>query len=294
MESLAIPPSREPNLPVRELPLQVTIMSKRALRIPRLRVKNRQRAKPVVKNRRAAAAPRKARASATTAAPRVTTVATTMVALAIVTLFVAASTLASRPAPVAAAGAQPERLHESSDVALAAQAIAPAAAPTVAPIAVAPVVAPPAVSKSATNAAVLKSEKNRIAAAPSPTAAVSAIDEALGKIDTPELPASEPISAEPAAVSPDPGPGTVTVTGCLETSGSDQFRLTDTDGVDAPRSRNWRTGFLRKRSTSVTLIDPPNPGALRTQVGQRVAATGLLTSHDLRVKSLQTSGSRCN
>jgi hypothetical protein len=145
---------------------------------------------------------------------------------------------------------------------------------------------------------VTKTEKNRIAEAASPAAAVNAIDEALSKTDsTTELAAtSAPISAEPAPVSPVAvGPGSVTVTGCLETSGNDnRFRLTDTEGLDAPKSRSWRTGFLKKQSTSVALVEPPDPHALQTQVGQRVAATGLLTNRELRVTSLRVIASRCN
>ena len=261
-------------------------MSKRALRIPRLRVKNQQRAKPVVKNRRAAAAPRKARASATTTPPRVTAVATTMIALVIVMLFVAA-TLAHRPAPLAAAAevAQPEKLQYAT-----------ALAPTAASVGAAPVIAPQAVRESSPKATALKSEKNRIAEAASPLAAVTAIDEALGKIDSTTEPAApEPIPVEPTPVWPGPSElGTVTVTGCLETSGTAGFRLTDTEGGEAPKSRSWRTGFLKKRSTSVALVDPPDSHALQTQVGQRVAATGLLTNRDLRVSSLRVIAPKCN
>ena len=262
-------------------------MTKRALRIPRLRVKNRQRAKPVVRNRRAAAAPRKTRASAATSA-RSTTVATAMFGLAIVTMFVAATVaLPSYPAPVAAAEAQPERAHQSSDVVLG---VDPAAS---VPTAMRPAVAPSAKS------GLSKAEKNQIAESATPAAAVSAISEALGKIEPSTTPpVEESISAEPAApVSPPDAvePGTVTIIGCLEGSVNERrFRLTDTDGVGAPKSRSWRTGFLKKHSNSVALVDPPDPHALQTQVGQRVAATGLLTNSELRMTSLRTISARCN
>jgi len=265
-------------------------MSKRALRIPTLRRKKQQATRPVVKNRRAAAAPRRTRASATTTASQVTTVARTMVALAIVTLFIAATLAFRRPAAVAAAEvAQPETVQHAT-----------AFAPTAASVAPAPVIAPQAVREPSARAAALKADKNRIAEAASPLAAVTAIDEALGKIEpTTELAAPEPISVEPAPVSPAPlaslAPGTITVTGCLETSGNaNGFRLTDTEGGDAPKSRSWRTGFLKKRSNSVALVDPPDAHALQAQVGQRVAATGLLTNSDLRVSSLRVISPKCN
>jgi len=246
-----------------------------------------------VKNRRAAAAPRKPRASAPTT-HRSTTVATIMFALAIVTMFVAATlALPSHPAPVSAAEAQPQP-HESFDVALAAQAASASAA--VRP-AVAPVVAPRAGGESSEKTGLSKAEKNQIAESATPAAAVAAISEALGKIDsTTTEPLAEPISDEPALVPPDSaGPETVTITGCLEGSANaSQFRLTDTDGIDAPRSRSWRTGFLTKHSTSLALVEPPDPHALQAQVGQRVAATGRLTSRELRVSSLRTIGPRCD
>jgi nicotinamidase-related amidase len=74
----------------------------------------------------------------------------------------------------------------------------------------------------------------------------------------------------------------------------DEFRLTDTEGVGAPRSRSWRTGFLKKRSAPVALVEPPDRLALQTHVGRRVAATGLLTSHDLKVSALRVVGASCN
>ena len=87
----------------------------------------------------------------------------------------------------------------------------------------------------------------------------------------------------------------VTITGCLEmaTDGS-EFRLTDTEGDAAPKSRGWRSGFLKKSSAPVELIGMPDARASRTYVGHRVAATGVLTDHDLRVQSLRSSGEKCD
>ena len=87
----------------------------------------------------------------------------------------------------------------------------------------------------------------------------------------------------------------VTITGCLEISTSgDTFRLTDAEGVDAPKSRSWRTGFFKKRPAPVTLVGPPDRQALTSSVGRRVAATGQLASRELRVSSLRVVGPSCN
>ena len=217
-----------------------------------------------------------------------------MVTLAMVIMCVVAIAVSRRPVPLAAADAEHVGLHQS-DLPPIPTTVVPGAAPTAAAVAAAGV-APAAASAPAAKAAVLKSERSRIAEAPSPTAAVAAIDEALGNEDfSTSIAASESISADPPFVSPDPAaPGTVTVTGCLENSGNNAFRLSDTEGADAPRSRSWRSGFLRKRSTSVELVAPPDPYTLKTEVGHRIAATGQLTSRELRVTSVQVIGARCN
>jgi hypothetical protein len=86
----------------------------------------------------------------------------------------------------------------------------------------------------------------------------------------------------------------VTVSGCLEaTVDGAEFRLTDTDGADAPKARNWRSGFLKKRSAPVELVELSDPVGLRKYVGHRVTATGVLTGRELRVGSLQASGTSC-
>jgi hypothetical protein len=98
----------------------------------------------------------------------------------------------------------------------------------------------------------------------------------------------------PAAASSGATLAPVTITGCLEisTDGND-YRLADTEGAEAPKSRSWRTGFLRKRTAPVALIDAPDPLALKNSVGKRVAATGLLTSRELQVSSLRVVAAAC-
>jgi hypothetical protein len=152
-----------------------------------------------------------------------------------------------------------------------------------------------------TGARAPRPENTRVAKAalPSaPIAAVAPVAEIPFKESAPtRLTESAAVaSPAPASVSTVGSEGTpVTITGCLEVSvDQDDFRLTDTEGANAPRSRSWRTGFLRKRSAPVALIEPPDRLALQTHVGRRVAATGLLTSHDLKVSTLRVVGPSCN
>src|SRR5580765_6029145 len=130
-------------------------------------------------------------------------------------------------------------------------------------------------------------------AVPSPPPAVAATS-GVGELN-PKNVASEPstrASATKSTATPEAvRPVTVTITGCLETIvDEDRFRLTDIEGADAPKARSWRSGFLTKRSAPVELVALSNPLEVRKYVGRRVVATGLLTSRELRVRSLQSAG----
>jgi len=86
----------------------------------------------------------------------------------------------------------------------------------------------------------------------------------------------------------------VTISGCVETGVSDNtFRLTDTGGTDAPKSRSWRSGFLKKRTAPVALIDTANALRLQNYVGRRISATGWLMNREMQVQTLLPAGSSC-
>ncbi len=84
----------------------------------------------------------------------------------------------------------------------------------------------------------------------------------------------------------------VTITGCLEQD-HETFRLKDTDGVDAPKSRNWKTGFMTKHNATVTIVDDGKRVKLDKHVGERVSVTGTLVDKDLQVKSLSRVSTGC-
>ncbi len=77
----------------------------------------------------------------------------------------------------------------------------------------------------------------------------------------------------------------VTITGCLELD-SRSFWLKDTTGADAPTSRNWRSGFLKKRPARIEIIDTTNALELPSYIGQRVAATGMLVNREMQMRSV--------
>jgi hypothetical protein len=84
-----------------------------------------------------------------------------------------------------------------------------------------------------------------------------------------------------------------TVTGCL-TLDEHTFWLKDTAGADAPKSRNWRSGFLKRHSTTIEVIDVADALDLSNYVGQRVTAAGILIDREMRARSLQPLRVSCS
>jgi hypothetical protein len=220
-----------------------------------------------------------------------------MIAIAAVAALVVASLALPRrpPASVADDGGVAVRAEEPVDATSippnersAPATTTPAASPTMA--------SPTSVSKRSKNKPALRSVRVRTSESARSVAPVSAsrVDESEEKapIPAPAEPKAAAIAAAPAAETVVPAP--VTITGCLEISvNDDEFRLTDTEGIDAPKARSWRTGFLKKHAAPVALVGPADPAALKGHVGQRVAATGQLRDRDLKVSSVRVVG-RCN
>ena len=104
--------------------------------------------------------------------------------------------------------------------------------------------------------------------------------------------AAAAISAADEAKTASASSAPVTIFGCLEHS-NDTYRLTDTDGADAPKARSWKTGFLKKGSASVEVVDPGNRAHLSSQVGHRVGVTGTLSDRQLQVRAIRKISSSC-
>ena len=84
----------------------------------------------------------------------------------------------------------------------------------------------------------------------------------------------------------------VTITGCLEADG-DAFRLKDTSGADAPKSRSWKSGFMKKGPATIDVVDGAHALRLADQVGHRVSVSGTLVNHEMQARSLRRLGSSC-
>ena len=162
----------------------------------------------------------------------------------------------SSPSPVAATE-NPAVL--TADVASA--PVVEAKAPTVTPAAI----APPA--KASPAPAI---ERPKTAPVPLPAVRPTALAEAQPEV---------------AAASVD----TVTISGCLDYDGKSAW-LKDTSGTEAPRSRSWRSGFLKKRSPRIALVDGPSAS---TYDGRRVSVTGVLVDREMRVNSISPLEGNC-
>ena len=85
----------------------------------------------------------------------------------------------------------------------------------------------------------------------------------------------------------------VTITGCLERN-DETFRLKDTSGTDAPRSRSWKSAFLKKGNASVDVVDSTNRLKMDDYVGQRVSLTGTLVDREMQARRVQRVATSCD
>lgn len=115
-------------------------------------------------------------------------------------------------------------------------------------------------------------------------------------------PSAEHVASSPAPKASDESPvvatagqesAVVTLTGCLEQD-DDVFRLKDTEGLNAPKSRSWKSGFLKKQSSKVEVVDASNRLRLKNHVGRRVSVTGLLYEREMLANSVKRVAASCN
>lgn len=84
----------------------------------------------------------------------------------------------------------------------------------------------------------------------------------------------------------------VTITGCLQAR-DDSFWLKDASGADAPKSRNWKSAFLKKHAERVQVVDATRALHLSYYIGQRVTATGTLADRTMQARSLERVAASC-
>ena len=152
--------------------------------------------------------------------------------------------------------------------------------------------------------AATKSEPLKLEAAPAKTAPAKAAPKKAVKTDA--MPAvSNAVAPKPSTTpavgsravaaqqSDEDAPIATTVTGCLELRDDGMFQLKDTDGQHAPKSRSWKSGFIKKGAAKVDVFDAGNRLQLGTHVGYRVSISGTLADRELRARSLRATTEAC-
>jgi len=140
-----------------------------------------------------------------------------------------------------------------------------------------------------------------IAAATTTASERAAVDASPAETTKPRPAAPVPVSSEPAVSTPDETPTStagktaapVTIAGCLARSG-DAYQLKNATGADAPKARSWKSGFFKKGSATVDLVEAARAAKLRDHVGERVSVTGLLVDREMQVRSLRRLAPSCN
>jgi hypothetical protein len=85
-----------------------------------------------------------------------------------------------------------------------------------------------------------------------------------------------------------------TITGCLVLRDDGMFQLKDNDGEHAPKSRSWKSGFIKKGSANIDVLDAGNRLRLGSHVGYRVSVSGALTDREMRARSVRATSQTCD
>jgi len=83
-----------------------------------------------------------------------------------------------------------------------------------------------------------------------------------------------------------------TIAGCLERDG-DSYVMKSAEGVDAPKARSWKSGFLKKGTPRIAVMDTSNRLKLSDHVGHRVSITGMLADREMQARSLRRVANSC-
>ena len=128
---------------------------------------------------------------------------------------------------------------------------------------------------------------------PQPAAeAVTAQPTAPKMVRTDAVPASMPKAGQTAAKEEHPAEP-ATIIGCLDQD-NDTFRLKDTSGENAPKGRSWKSGFLKKSSKTIEVIDARHRLNLASHVGERVSVSGMLQDKELTGSAIKRVAESCN
>ena len=102
-----------------------------------------------------------------------------------------------------------------------------------------------------------------------------------------------PAKAAPAKAAPVVPAGSITLTGCLEADGR-KYMLTDLEGAQAPKGRNWKTGFVTKTAKDVE-VTPSSSVKLGDHIGRKVSVVGVRNDDThLQARSIKQLAASCS
>jgi hypothetical protein len=105
--------------------------------------------------------------------------------------------------------------------------------------------------------------------------------------------AAKPAAGQATAKAPEQDAEPATIVGCLMQD-HETFRLKDTAGEDAPKSRSWKSGFLKKSTKTIDVLDERHRLNLASHVGEQVSVTGMLDDREMQGTSLKRVAESCN
>lgn len=111
------------------------------------------------------------------------------------------------------------------------------------------------------------------------------------KTASPKARAAEAPGAPVAPRTASEVPDAAVIEGCLEQAGQ-TFRLKNTSGEDAPKTRSWKSGFLKKGTRPVDVVDWND--RLKDHVGERITVSGMFVDGEMHVRTLRRVAASCN
>ena len=152
--------------------------------------------------------------------------------------------------------------------------------------------APPAKKAAAVSKPVSKAPVAAKKTTVAPATAAKPAPELIVSSTTVIEPEIKPVAQESAKLAA-PAASPVTIAGCVERDG-DGFALRDTSGVNAPKSRSWKSGFLKKGTSKIELLDSGNRLKFKDQVGHRISVTGILNDKEMQARSMTRVAGICD
>jgi hypothetical protein len=111
-------------------------------------------------------------------------------------------------------------------------------------------------------------------------------------VPMPAPPEMAPEKEAPVLKAPVAESTSATIAGCLERDG-DSFVMKSVEGADAPKARSWKSGFLKKGTPRIEVVDASNRLKLADHVGHRVSVSGMLADREMQARSLRRVASSC-